>query len=241
MIKFFRRIRHRLVVENRFTRYLIYAIGEIFLVVIGILIALQINNWNESQKQHELEQDLLKNLVKTLEQNHEILNSKIKTNQRARYATRLFISIIEDNRPYHDSLSSYFHNALRNTSQIEISRLGYDAIKNAGIEIIQNDSLSQEIIQYFEEAQPYYLRSLSWGQLDNADRARFIDENFYQTYDTLIDRVLYNPFNPETILKKNYMIALFYKTNSQRGYFMEQTEYHLEENKRLLSLVKTHL
>ena len=50
MIKFFRKIRQKLIVENRFNKYLLYAIGEIVLVVIGILIALQINNWNEHKK-----------------------------------------------------------------------------------------------------------------------------------------------------------------------------------------------
>ena len=50
MIKFFRKIRQQLLTENKFSKYLIYAIGEIVLVVIGILIALQINNWNENQK-----------------------------------------------------------------------------------------------------------------------------------------------------------------------------------------------
>lgn len=50
MIKFFRKIRQKLLVENRFNKYLLYAIGEIILVVIGILIALQINNWNENRK-----------------------------------------------------------------------------------------------------------------------------------------------------------------------------------------------
>ena len=50
MIKFFRSIRKALLAENKFSKYLIYAIGEIVLVVIGILIALQINNWNENRK-----------------------------------------------------------------------------------------------------------------------------------------------------------------------------------------------
>lgn len=50
MIKFFRRIRHRLLTDNKVGKYVIYAIGEIILVVIGILIALQINNWNENKK-----------------------------------------------------------------------------------------------------------------------------------------------------------------------------------------------
>ena len=50
MIKFFRNIRQKLLSENRFSKYLLYAIGEIVLVVIGILIALSINNWNENRK-----------------------------------------------------------------------------------------------------------------------------------------------------------------------------------------------
>lgn len=62
MIKFFRKIRQRLLDQNRFSKYLVYAIGEIVLVVIGILIALQINNWNENKKQLDKEQELFYNL-----------------------------------------------------------------------------------------------------------------------------------------------------------------------------------
>ena len=53
MIKFFRKIRQKLLSENKFSKYLIYAIGEIVLVVIGILIALQINNKNDERKAEE--------------------------------------------------------------------------------------------------------------------------------------------------------------------------------------------
>ncbi|WP_162919882.1 DUF6090 family protein [Hanstruepera ponticola] len=55
MIKFFRKIRERLLTENKFDKYLLYAIGEIILVVFGFLIALQINNWNEERKTENLE------------------------------------------------------------------------------------------------------------------------------------------------------------------------------------------
>ncbi len=51
MIKFFRKIRHNLLMENKTGKYLKYAVGEIILVVIGILIALNINNWNENRKE----------------------------------------------------------------------------------------------------------------------------------------------------------------------------------------------
>jgi len=59
MIKFFRKIRQKLLSENRVSKYLIYAIGEILLVVIGILIALQINNWNEESKTNERQRNYL--------------------------------------------------------------------------------------------------------------------------------------------------------------------------------------
>ena len=69
MIKFFRKIRQRLLKENDFRKYLLYAIGEIFLVVLGILIALQINNANEDRKQRRLELGYLQNLKTDLKLN----------------------------------------------------------------------------------------------------------------------------------------------------------------------------
>tara|TARA_R100000353_G_C6491836_1_gene191928 strand:+ start:137 stop:907 length:771 start_codon:yes stop_codon:yes gene_type:complete len=66
MIKFFSKIRKNLLSENKFSKYLIYAIGEIILVVIGILIALQINNNNELNKQRAKEVQFLKNLKSDL-------------------------------------------------------------------------------------------------------------------------------------------------------------------------------
>ena len=53
MLRFFRKIRNKLLTDNRFGKYLLYAIGEILLVVIGILIALWIDNWNEEKNQQE--------------------------------------------------------------------------------------------------------------------------------------------------------------------------------------------
>ncbi|MCX2719179.1 DUF6090 family protein [Lentiprolixibacter aurantiacus] len=66
MIKFFRRIRQQLLTENNFRKYMIYAIGEIILVVIGILIALQINNWNEGRKEFRKSKALLEEFRRDL-------------------------------------------------------------------------------------------------------------------------------------------------------------------------------
>jgi hypothetical protein len=77
MIRLFRNIRKQLAAENKAMAYLRYAIGEIFLVVIGILIALQINNWNEARKNHIEEIALLNQLKSEFQSNLEQLDQKI--------------------------------------------------------------------------------------------------------------------------------------------------------------------
>jgi len=77
MIKFFRKIRQKLLSENKFGKYLIYALGEIILVVIGILIALQINNWNQEKQDDKKEYLLLTQLLVEYRSNLGQLNDKI--------------------------------------------------------------------------------------------------------------------------------------------------------------------
>ena len=81
MISIFRKIRQKLLSQNRVMRYLVYALGEILLVVIGILIALQVNTWNEHRKNQETEQKLLKALLQEFESNLEILDAAIALNE----------------------------------------------------------------------------------------------------------------------------------------------------------------
>lgn len=80
MIKFFRKIRQNLLMENKTGKYLKYAIGEIVLVVIGILIALQINNWNENSKERYVEQEYLVSLKEEFNHNLIELDSVVKSN-----------------------------------------------------------------------------------------------------------------------------------------------------------------
>jgi hypothetical protein len=82
MIKFFRKIRYNLMSENRTGKYFKYAIGEIILVVIGILIALQINNWNEQRKDRTKEHILLKQLQEDYQANLMQLEEKMATREK---------------------------------------------------------------------------------------------------------------------------------------------------------------
>jgi len=77
MIKFFRKIRQKLLNENRFSKYLIYAIGEIILVMIGILLALQVNNWNELRKKEQSEIQLYQKIIADLNSERTIIENKI--------------------------------------------------------------------------------------------------------------------------------------------------------------------
>lgn len=90
MIKFFRHLRQRLLTKNKFSKYLLYAIGEIILVVIGILIALQISNWNEDNKNRFIEIETLKSLKLDLISSKEQLESK----RRASHNRVLYDSIV---------------------------------------------------------------------------------------------------------------------------------------------------
>ena len=77
MIKFFRKIRYNLMEQNKTGKYLKYAIGEIILVVIGILIALQINNWNENRKSLISEKATLTKFLRDLQSDSTFFQANI--------------------------------------------------------------------------------------------------------------------------------------------------------------------
>ncbi len=81
MLRFFSKIRYQFAAKNKVASYFRYAIGEILLVVVGILIALQVNNWNEQQKLKASERLVLKSLLKEFEYNQEILEKTITINK----------------------------------------------------------------------------------------------------------------------------------------------------------------
>lgn len=158
MLRFFRHIRQKLLQQNRVTRYLVYALGEILLVVIGILIALQVNNWNESQKQNRKKNQALTIIISNLESDLEILSTNIRNGKQA--------ILYWDNFGINDSLSlpELFYNRLSRPG-IRVSDTGYikalneDVINNLG-----NESLKLALIQYYDSDFKYY--ELSQARLE---------------------------------------------------------------------------
>ncbi|WP_375324760.1 DUF6090 family protein [Flagellimonas sp. GZD32] len=142
MIRFFRNIRKQLFEENKFSKYLLYALGEIILVVVGILIALQLNNWSQKNKDRQREKLILKQL------NSEFLNNKqLFELGRSTYQTKLeacnkvisFFPLPEEQKA--DSIVKYFQGIFQSYMYNPSNGLVESLLYSSSIEVIQNDSL----------------------------------------------------------------------------------------------------
>ena len=149
MIKFFRKLRQNLLSENKFSRYLLYALGEIVLVVIGILIALQINNWNEARKQNAYEDQLLLQLKKDLEFNVKDIQLNISLQKLCINSCDVLIRQFDQNLPYNDSLIKYFARSGLWTKAI-LNKGAYGTLKSSGLDIITNYELRELVFNIYE-------------------------------------------------------------------------------------------
>ena len=139
MIKFFRKIRQQLLVENKTGKYFKYAIGEIVLVVIGILIALQINTWNEEREDKIKEKVILEDLLENIERNIVILDTGVEQLENLNRSSSIILRVLQQNLPYADSLDSSFFNALiRGELRLNLTQDGYEMYKNAGFDAIRS-------------------------------------------------------------------------------------------------------
>jgi len=103
MIRLFRKIRHQMLSEDRYSVYLLYASGEIMLVVIGILFALQIDNWNENRNIKKTEQLLLGNLKLEIEANQERLNEAMLYHAKSREGAKRVLEFFGGVKPIVDN------------------------------------------------------------------------------------------------------------------------------------------
>lgn len=150
MIKFFRKIRQNLIMENKTSKYFKYAIGEIVLVVIGILIALQINNWNEDYKNLHKEQDYLINLNQDLLADSLRLTELKNDLELAVKSKRRFVKIIEEQTSANDSLVFYVTNQIDFNNDFVPNSSTFDELKNSnGLNLISNPQLKRQIVTLY--------------------------------------------------------------------------------------------
>jgi hypothetical protein len=153
MIKFFRKIRQNLLSEGKTGNYLKYAIGEIILVMIGILLALQVNNWNENRKQLIAEQKILISLQKELEINKINLSFYINKYEKQYENGVYLLSVFSNNSDTIPTLTlDKALGSIEETYTFEASNGFINSIIASGkIDIIQNRKL-QSLITSFNGA-----------------------------------------------------------------------------------------
>jgi len=148
MIKFFRKIRFDLIEKNKTGKYLKYAIGEIILVVIGILIALSINNWNEKRQKTKV----LDNIYRVIADDLRKDSSEVATVLNfMKDRKNIFENILNDSLAHMDiHENKIISSILTDIRILNIDRRGYNLLRNFENEAVdKNDSLSFQISNFY--------------------------------------------------------------------------------------------
>jgi len=234
MLTFLRKIRRSLLESGSARKYLLYTIGEIALVVIGILIALQINNWNEWRKDRKKEKEILTELAVTLANNIERIDASNQQATRNNLSRDIIISLFIEKPPFSDSLQRHF---FVSSLGYEISTLnygGYEMLKNEGFNILSSGMIRKEIVNLFEIS----FMNLSKEEMEKRsdvyveDVARYLIKNF-------TDRNVPNDYL--ALLNDQFYVENLKAMKTHESWLMGVRIKTLEETKRVLQLIKNEL
>jgi len=245
MIKFFRHIRQNLIMENKTGKYLKYAIGEIILVVIGILIALSINNWNEFNKERKLEQKVLTELLTSLEHNYSQMISDSVHRSNWNRSSDIIINHLEQDGAYSDTLNKHFQEARKPGTNLSLSYAGYEGLKNVGYNIITSDTLRKHIVELFELTQKALLEEMEYFESFQPDRQSHIDRLFSYEHDKFDTN---NPFNVpiipndyESLINDPIYLPMIKSVTVQRNMISVMLHHNINETLNVIALIKSEL
>ena len=157
MIKFFRKIRYNLMEQNKTGKYLKYAIGEIVLVVIGILIALSINNWNENRKDKISERIALANLELDIRENISRMQMHLESQEIWIQDCIYILNHLEEGKGFQgqDTLFRRINDLLVRSNSGQ-SNTTYETLKSTGkLDLIRNEDLKKNIVLYYNNLQDF--------------------------------------------------------------------------------------
>ena len=172
MINFFRKIRQNLLLAGKTGTYVKYAIGEIVLVVIGILIALQINNWNETRKSVASEKRYVSDLIQDLK-NDSITLSRLDIFLKSKYASKLkIVPLLQGNKVAIDSMGFHFAIQWAINGRFTPTNITIEELKNSGsLNIIRDINLRRQIVSLYNS---YSIESFTEDTFNNANN-KFVD------------------------------------------------------------------
>lgn len=191
---------------------MLYAVGEILLVVIGIMIAVSLNNWNDNRKAIVQEQKSLRELQSALRADLTDIQFNINWHESAKTSCNVLLKVYEEKPPYHDSLGNHFGHMAR-FSQF-LPELGtYESIKSNGIGLISNDSLRIKISHYYENEIKYALGN------EEINRSLLpFDFELYRKYFYVKEIVNYAvPIDYDALLQDETFRSYLYSTRAFRS------------------------
>lgn len=162
MLRFFRTIRYSLMDQpsngrpaNKTAQYLKYALGEIILVVIGILLALQINVWNEDRMEQKLEQDYYCRLLEDVENDAlRLSEQQARTKDRLAESNKMLAYLQGDQPNSKEVISTLIKVTRGSNSSNRITTSAFEDIKSSGnLNILQDLELKQQLTNYYAESQ----------------------------------------------------------------------------------------
>ncbi|AVI52184.1 hypothetical protein C5O00_13880 [Pukyongia salina] len=151
MIKFFRKIRQRMLSENKFSKYILYAIGEIFLVMIGILLALQVNNWNTAKVATKKERGILTELSSGLKLDKSILENALRKDSLDLIGLYRLDSLLT--YPEYDN-NTDVNKLFGKVYGFRFERVNtafYEDLKSSGLQVLKDDEIRLAVVKLFED------------------------------------------------------------------------------------------
>ncbi|RAJ13186.1 DUF6090 family protein [Olleya aquimaris] len=142
MIKFFRKIRQKLFSEGKTGNYLKYAIGEVILVMIGILLALQVNNWNENRKVQKEIREIYNQIIFELDNDIDELSENLNMYESIK---SVFDNVVSDSRTV-DLLDDGLSRIIASSPNTVLNKSGVERLRTISV----NDSLSLKVIEMYE-------------------------------------------------------------------------------------------
>ena len=157
-MKIFRKIRESLIKEGNFSKYLAYAVGEIFLVTIGILLAFQVNSWNTQQKKNKAKMISYANIKRQINNDKDVINGNIYYNNRYLKQYEFATEIIEENDRNQIDTLGYIALNLTKYSDVNMSSNIYQTLVNNGeLRLLTNSEVIGRL-QRLEETYTYMNR-----------------------------------------------------------------------------------
>lgn len=238
MINFFRKKRKKMAADNNTLKYARYAIGEIVLVVVGILIALQINNWNENQKKAALELDILKEVRNGLTTDLEDAIFNLNSHKEKFRSQQIFIEWLESNRTFHDSLSSHIGVSHYGT-YFQSNEGPYQTLKQLGMRTIKNDSLRNQISSLYDLSyQQYDVYNGVYKEM--SDKLHLESANYFNELDFFRNNM--KPTNIKGLrLSNNYKFHLKTLTNFNEILIYQTIPNIVDQISKTLIMINTEI